>query len=1161
MNQIVKKHDKPRTYYNKKRTNSGNSDILKYLSKYSLSGVEPLSAETTNNDQDQPEKDKNYKVHSWLNALPETEAFDDPDKITPEHPVECSLDDTLTMSVSQGCKDIKLEDYEAEEQQQHQRPLRRSLSNNEDKDNEDERAPSKSSETRNHGSKMKLPDEQANPRPSTSGITKSSEECKERSIDVQRTSPCDMLPSMKRNWSSVVRFGKEMRAKKKKKLKSLNVSKSRSHEETTVEEGASKLRRAKDTRREKESSMPSGGFKDHFKEKDLPRRKSVESRKDPEAATNMVRSIIDLRNLEKSLPNVEERRKSVEDSIERSNTPINITRVTVDRSNFDNTLPNDEEKSTEHLENSDEVPAVEESSFIVLEEGEQVRIRNLDSHQMNNIIGIEADDVEAHPDATGNKDQMESTLPLKKRRNMSHTPPSKLPIEATPKKMTTDQSLSNATNESTSKCQSITNQASNRGRLSLIEHNTDRRSNDSSNRQIDEGLNNNASKKTMEDNRQEDRSPPVRIEEHKGDRSLVSFKKLGKIFKYSKKRTKFLYLGSTRRESLLSFNVESKYKKPCNFVDYLNTPCYQDIKLENTFGSSIHVTVNDSRMLTEDNIKDLTVPEAELVAEEAITKQNNPKGTVLATSNVQNPCSLDIVFVSNDENNEQPHPRVVSTSQNAMSINTVKLMSPSNDSQLKYLSFDSPSSSVEKTSNKITDHNRDNLLEVEGEHSKSLIRKASENSDNDSHCDLAAKRKRSKKMSTDEESDGSKSDCSFSSKTTCIKGSKKSESRTKCADVVSLSSDSDTSNSHLEKHKKMYKRIMSPARSGTGSSNLSANNRKDSTDSPPSKRKRTTSPDSDYEVQLESLVNGWCEDLNISDKKKSKLKAARTKPAEVYKALSASNSANIANIHSSQPRHLSEFASKLATEEWDKVAQVDQDSPDFGATIDKIQNIRNSATTSRNGDSKKADTREATITDNFNELNFDTNAFDDYLEAHEIKTAFNCNEPGATGSLNVRSLNKNVMLAHRSSSSDKENKCIGKRMLYGCDSDDDDVTLVNVNKNNDKAKTLESTSEQLKRISGTDKSSTRNSMISDHEKRADGLQGNVDDDDLTMKEVDYEQDSLMNVTEHDLLIKQFEEDLFGKPLFTSNSSGSKGQEQKTPQKTNNRNKVCFLFLL
>nr|XP_034184475.1 breast cancer type 1 susceptibility protein homolog isoform X2 [Osmia lignaria] len=1180
MNRISKNHEEPRTYSKKKRKNFENNDILKFLSKYSLSGVEPLSAETTNDDQNLPEKDENSKVHSWLNALPETEAFDDPDKIIPEHPAECNLDDTLAMSVSQGCKDNKLEDYEAEEQQQRQSPLRRSLSNNQDKDNEEERGLSRSSETRNHGSKVKLPDEQANSRPTTSGITKSSEECKERSTDVQRTSPCDMLPSMKRNWSSVAQFGKEMRTKKKKKLKSLNVSKSRSHEETTVDEGASKLREPKDARREKESRVPSGVFKDHFKEKDLPRRKSVESREDPEAATSMVRSVIDLRNLEKSLPNVEERRKRVEESIERSNTPINITRVTTDRSDLDKTLPNDEEKNAERLENS----TVEESSFIVLEEGEQVRIRNLDSHRMNDIIGIAADDVETRPDSTGNKDQMESTLPLKKRRNMSHTPPSKLPIEAVPNKMTTDRSLSNTMNESTSKCQSVTSRTSNRGRLSLINHNTDRRSNDSSpsngasrlsdakrdlNRQIDEGLNNNASKRTMEDNRQEDRSHPIRIEKHKGDRSLVSFKKLGKIFKYGKKRTKFLYLGSTRRESLLSFNVESKYKKPCNFVDYFNTPCYQNIKLETTFGSSIHVTVNDSMMVTEDNIKDLTVPEAEPltktkdVSEEATVKQNNPKETVPAINNVQKPCTLDVVIVSNDENDEQPHSLVVSPSQNAMSKSTVKLMSPSNDSQLRYLSFDSPSSFVEKTSRcdrieavKVTDHNRDNLLEVKGEHSKALIRKTSGNSDNDSHCDLAAKRKRSKKMSTDEEGDGSKSDCSFSSKTTCIRGSKKlttrskdenvlSKSSTKCADVVSLDSDSDTSNSHLEKYKKVYKRIMSPARSDTGSSNLSVKNRKDSTDSPPAKRKRTASPDSDYEVQLESLVNGWCEDLNISDceKKKSMSKAARAKPAQVYKPLSASNSANIANIHSSQPRHLSEFASKLATEEWDKVVQVDQDSPDFGATIDKIQNIRNSATTSVNGDSKKADTREATITDNFNELNFDTNAFDDYLEAHEIKTAFNRDEPGVTGSSSARSLNKNVMLAHRSSSSDKENKCIGKRMLYGCDSDDD-VTMIKDNKSNDKMKALESTSEQVKRISGT----------SDHEKPAVGLQGNVDDDDLTMKEVDYEQDSLMNVTEHDLLIKQFEEDLFGKPLFSSDSSRLKGQEQKTPQKTNNRNK-------
>nr|XP_012144204.1 PREDICTED: breast cancer type 1 susceptibility protein homolog isoform X1 [Megachile rotundata] len=1150
----------PRKKRESKKQDSGNSDIRDYLTKYSMSGVEPLSSDTARN-QNEDVDDKNSKVHSWLNTLPSSEALVDPDKIVPEELVDCNLDDTLTVSVSQNCKDNKLSDYEVEGVQQLQSPLR-ALPNN-----------AKGDETGSDGSKTVILEDPDNPRPSTSGITRHKEEYKERN-DVQRTSPSDMLPAMKKNWSSVARFGKEMRTKKKK-LKSLNVSKSRSYEEAG-EEG-----KGRNERREKESNVSLGVSKlarDRLmsKEKDSLR---CESRKDPEASTNIARSIDDRRNL----TNVQERRKSLEKSMNRnerrSYTPANDVskRCNLNESSTENSR-------VKPAENSDEVQILGETSFIELERGEQVRIKKLNNRQMNDIIGVSENvdpPMTIDNDATDNRNQMDNSLPLKKRRNLSSTPPgdrSEMPDQTTPTKLPADkhdQSLCDTTNDSASKCQS----AKSRGRLSLARHNMEPKPNDSSssdyisrlqaakrdlNLQMDASVdvynaaNSFGDKDETMENVRRVRPTSSKMKDI-GDVSMVKFKKLGKVFKHRKKRVRFFYLGSTRPRKYVGSNYPEF--KPCNLVDYWDTQCFAvSDSLENAFGNNLLINVNNSSLDKHEDVqKAQSLPKAK-DTEDVVCLDMEKKDNVAE--------SMDVVFVSLDEDGKE---EATKAPENSMPKSPVHLKSPSNVSQMRYLPFESPSNCVTKTSkyshaeSVVISNQKD--FEVKGAHSRALIRRsqqASASSDTDSTCDSASKRKRPKEtgwidknilrmrnMSLVNEA-GYDSDHSFSSRTTCIRNSDKgtgssknenvplSKTSARCVDTMSVSSDSDGDIGRNVKQKK-HRKILPVVSSDTESPNFVCLNKE--LQSPPSKRKRIQSPPS-QEVDLRTIVKNWCDDPNMDRNTNKPNQPSVPNRQEGYRRPAESCSFNFSAGNKSQPRQVSNAASNLVSQEPSRVVQMDQDSPDFAATIDRIQYIRNNAATPRNEEIvQKVDPEEVMMIENLNDdLDFDTNAFDECLEAQGIKPAKRVEDNEPTGSSSFRPLNKDVMLAHRSNGSDK-NKYKGGRLSQIVS--DNEVTFIDdfdqVAERIEGVKPSEPHGDKSRRNSEVDKSSRRNAMTSNNEKHADGLQRRANDDAL-MKDADYEQDSLMDITQHELQIKHFEADVFGRPLFEF-----KGQE-KTPQK-------------
>ncbi|XP_076237920.1 uncharacterized protein LOC143181422 [Calliopsis andreniformis] len=1170
----IKKNAKRRSGSNSKSQKSKNtarksrdrkdSDITKYLNKNAFSGIEPLPPDELPTCQD----DSTKRVQSWLETLPDDQALDDPNTATV--PVENNLDDTLLCSISQN-REEKIDKLDkGETKLQEQRLLSREAT-----------ARQRSSETRSHDSKssercskpqqvVTACDDQ---QPSTSGLYRSREDNKEKmeqaSNDTHRTPPSDILSTTKKNWSNVVQFGKEMR-RKRKKLKSLNVSientnKSRSNDESAKEEASTVINTSVKRRRSRGNLS--------------------------ESVTNVDKQL-------ERLPNVKSVQRVTEDSPPAKEMDVSMS----------------------------DQPA-KESSFITLEEGEPVHIRSLNSHQMNNIIGIDCSENQEALRIEGveGSDAPRRSALSPKQSGLAGSPlqatPTKSVMEASPPK--TSETVPVPLDKSTPlidtermdgfalRFQSpVTSQTPSRNRLSLRKRSTDSKSNEPPgldtaprlltvrrdlNRQMDQNGEEGSVERLAEtrdkpkENGKEDITvSPDKIKDKQGkgqEGHLVAFRKLGKVFKHRRKLVTFLYLGSTlRRPTYNRSYLIKKVTKPCNPMDVEELRALKSSSSEKSSNSGAKVALNEP---VED---DLSVPQGQpesikpgpSIRPAASTKridlykESTPMQPITIAS--KSDGSDDLVLVSLHDNEKalpmesaKSHSKS-SASRNTASKDTVRMLSPKKDSQLKFLTLDSPTTSSagvdQKGPGREDSSKNNNFSDIRGAHSRALIRKsqqASEASESRSSSPPEKKRKRSssrekldqrlKRKSRQEEGGmGNESDSgSASSKVTYVINqgtsateavpAKTDDSSSKdgntveaepCKETVIVSSDTDPDSvDTIQMQKKTYRRVIPLLSSDTDSPDyvwLNCDKKNEAADppaSPTSKRKRTVSSDSD-ETDVNVIVKSWYEDTNDRGLKKGKVEPhGLEKKNDLLQAPKASFSGSN-KVSALQRRHLSDLGVASNSEKQNSQNKreilsrdvFDDDSPDFGATIDRIRDIQKTS----ERDSNKRIVNYCLIQDNFDDViaNVDTEALEDYTQKKAKKS---CEERVPC----LQSSSKNIMA--QSNSSDKENRYKTLEETYEFKSDDEDTLTEHVeNGRKDVSQSDKLRSRPLKSIKGT----VLKPAVSDKDKLDAGKDTLKDD-------TCYDQDSLLNITQHYLMIKQFEEDLFGKP-------SSSNAVERTPQK-------------
>lgn len=689
--------------------------------------------------------------------------------------------------------------------------------------------------------------------------------------------------------------------------------------------------------------------------------------------------------------------------------------------------------------------------------------------------------------------------------------------------------------------------------------------------------------------------------------SLVTFKKLGKTYKLRKKRIPFLYLGTTRRKAMVGHYPGFHLQKPCNPVDILDT---LDYTIQDGFGNNALITLNDTQIIDEDEGKEAepvatvsSVTEAVVFNNQVDHREENlPQeiqekivSVVKIPDSVENKSpDIDVLLVSLSEN-KKPHllpcDEQFAKSNNISTKDTVKMIPSANDSQLQFLSLESPPIDTLQTQKRIHETEPDtetNKVPVSGgflhvsDQSDSPRTPMRKRTKFDSQNKFSDRMTRKSKVSDEEDVC---SNHSFSSEVTCIRNNdeevpifqtslgencQSSDPSSKDTEIVSVSCGSNITSSEKGNKKKVFKRILPIASSSTDSPDIVSQDV-----SPTTKRKRVVSPEvSDGEWN--AIVHNWVDERC---KKKGKLEQTRDSSNLMNASRAVRDNASLKSgssdrdkstnkLSTLQCRQQLDFAGRSSDEgtnfsgsKWRKSLEPKdssiavEDSPDFESTIDRIKNIRNKTTELIQADTyddimANTDYEEIIIEDD-NAKNRKSGR--ESVECLEIdsyerksKLARSCVESSYSSSKNV--------LCVRSNGSDKENS----HQISGalCDSDsENEERLVPVYEN-----VVNKSSRKNRLQENTHKSSGSESMcISNKSLRQRSMNSssqnhptNASVSNFTIKDMS-EHDSLMDITQHDLMIKQFEMDLFEKNY--KNSNVPLEMEKKILQ-TPKRNKKC-----
>lgn len=846
--------------------------MTRYLSRCELSGIEPLEA---SNDYS-GEKSLENKVCSWLDTLPGNENLLDPN---PAIKVEHDLDDTLTMSVSENDEQGKRIDTQEDVKHPFQ-PMCSDTDRSTIKETPRESCSSRNNEGDKKGldeksSKRKMGDYSSRMDFDASKAVKSCDDGKdeEKFIEVQRTSPCDMLPSMHKNWSSVAKFGKEMRAKRKR-LKSLDVSIENRGKRRSMDE-------ANEVDKEKVELLVIGETSNGRRGSNGKCEKS-----------NVDRTIVDEEFLEKS--SIATRYDGVEAKVE-SSSQVQVRDLNTCRTL--NAIVLDAE--------SDENRRVEGSREADNEERQIVF--NTPVHDRSKIFS------QMTPEGLSKDDQDRANLVDESDEKRSLPAPTKGNAAAVDEPC-----------RSTPKFQISTPVG--RKRLSLKRQDEDSKSSNTSNTNVDSRLNavrrdlnrqieeENADTgnvdgrgKRIGDERVKNITSNDRRRDKQRNASLVTFKKLGKIYKRDnegrvKRAVSFFYLGGTGKE--MSYYPGLHTHKSCNLVATCNVE-EEEVKYR---GSSI-VSIADRCGSNVENIEgkvdDRTVSEnQEEDAPRRISKEVTAHPT---TSNANKSYDVDVLLVSSDDEPSTPQPPIPNSGSSCK--DTVKISSSSKDCSLvRFLSVSPPIDTLqtqklnedERTEPKPAKKRKSNLVKVNKQRSFACISPQCGSS-----CALFEKKKGSSRRTehfheAEKESSGNggeedDSNHSVSSQTTCIRStiaevknsSRKINSNEKNRSSNPSSKDTeviqnlnrDVVKIYTEKiREKVYNRIVLIDSSESESTDLACldNNDNDRPDaSPKIKRKRTISLDSADETDLNAIVSNWCNDGKLDERCKKKGKLER----------------------------------------------------------------------------------------------------------------------------------------------------------------------------------------------------------------------------------------------------------------------------------------------
>lgn len=699
-----------------------------------------------------------------------------------------------------------------------------------------------------------------------------------------------------------------------------------------------------------------------------------------------------------------------------------------------------------------------------------------------------------------------------------------------------------------------------------------------------------------------------RLENSRCNVPLVTFKKLGKTFKLRKKRIPFLYLGTTRRKAMVGHYPGFHLQKPCNPVDILDT---LDCTTQDGFGNNALITLNDTQIIDENEGKEAepvatvsSVTEAVVFNNQVDHREENPPqgiqekivSVVEIPDSVENKSpDIDVLLVSLSGNKKPyllPCDEEFTKSNNTSTKDTVKMIPSANDSQLRFLSLESPPIDTLQTQKRIheTEPNTEtNNVSVSGgslhmsDQSDSPRTPMRKRKKFDSQNKFSDRMKRKSKVSDEEDVC---SNHSFSSEVTCIRNNdeedpifqtslsencQSSDPSSKDTEIVPVSRGSNITASEKGSKKKVFKRILPIASSSTDSPDIVSQGV-----SPTTKRKRDVSPEvSDGEWN--AIVHNWVDERC---KKKGKLEQTRDSSNLMNASRAVRDNASLKSgssdrdkstnkLSTLQCRQQLDFAGRSSNEgtnlsgsKWRKNLEPKdssiavEDSPDFESTIDRIKNIRNKTTELIQADTyddimANTDYEEIIIEDD-NAKNRKSRR--ESVECLEIDSYERKSKLARSFVESSYSASKDVLCV-RSNGSDKENS----HQITGalCDSDSENekrlvpvyVNVVNKSPRKNRLQENSHKSSGNESMCISNKSLGQRSMISPSQKHP----RNASVNNFTVKDMS-EHDSLMDITQHDLMIKQFEMDLFEKNYKSSNVPLE--MEKKILQTPKHSKKLC-----
>ncbi|XP_014610904.1 PREDICTED: breast cancer type 1 susceptibility protein homolog [Polistes canadensis] len=622
---------------------------------------------------------------------------------------------------------------------------------------------------------------------------------------------------------------------------------------------------------------------------------------------------------------------------------------------------------------------------------------------------------------------------------------------------------------------------------------------------------------------------------------VVPFNKLGTVFK-KRRKVKFYKLGPVRRESLinpLTIAVLNSYK--VNMVTFEESDdLLETYKIGEEECNLLDHTKSSMDLIVEKDVKNNEIHLLKDKGEKNSSKNPSQESLDVLLISLKEPTNENIVIVNDQRvkfgiSESLSKKRLENCSKNGMCskpiiTNVVKMMSSENDSQLRYLDLESmidPKLVELKISNESTslgfkrksEKNNDDtsLRQIINDKKRKLI---------EYNAEKDTKNRQIKESSDENDSDDGKLANNMTQinklNVSVVDRINKNEN---VDAVISLTSESDnninnekvTISSLNESTKHKYKRIViAHSSSDTDSSqtrkrktdiNEIKNNKKVKID----KKKDIASEDSEDDNVVNKILNNWCNDSSTSIKSMKKNNSEETMNFKPMIMIPQSIDFDSWNNYDTPVNIISEKEApeKSNNDIIDKVKMIRMNENDMVTSNNKIKGIDNLNEVEIITDSLgKNFFTEENIVEDVNKLENKDNENNlplmNCIEANDLFDDFNGSK--------IEDNFEDTLIEENFNEFDKENET---------------ATYVINNKNDISMKknTMSKERDKNKRTTTVPRTTTATTLISEVEKYEDSSKSK--DQLIEQKDISSEYDSLMNVTQDQLLLKALEEDLFG----------------------------------